>query len=92
MKIITVRLPKALVPEMGPSVVGRRLSKSDIVRGRLSRSSGRARDRMRRFHGIVCSDDVFTCREERIKDIVPLLTMIGGEIVHEREAVPPTVP
>jgi predicted amidohydrolase YtcJ len=33
---------------------------------------------------IVCSDDVFTCAEERIKDIHPLLTMVGGRV--EREA------
>jgi predicted amidohydrolase YtcJ len=33
---------------------------------------------------IVCSDDVFTCAEERIKDIVPLLTMVGGEVVYSR--------
>jgi len=33
---------------------------------------------------IVCSDDVFTCPEEHIKDIHPLLTMVGGEIVHAR--------
>jgi predicted amidohydrolase YtcJ len=34
---------------------------------------------------IVCSDDVFTCPESRIKDIVPVLTMVGGEIVCRRE-------
>jgi predicted amidohydrolase YtcJ len=40
---------------------------------------------------VVCSDDVFTCPEDRIKDVVPLLTMIGGEVVHRRpaEAAPP---
>ena len=31
---------------------------------------------------IVCSDDVFACPEAQIKDIRPLLTMVGGEIVH----------
>ncbi len=31
---------------------------------------------------IVCSDDVFTCPEEAIVDIRPVLTMVGGEIVH----------
>jgi len=36
---------------------------------------------------IVCSDDVFTCAEDRIKDIVPLLTMVGGEIVYRRPGV-----
>jgi hypothetical protein len=33
---------------------------------------------------IVCSDDVFTCPEEHIPDIHPLVTMVGGEIVHAR--------
>jgi len=32
---------------------------------------------------IVCSDDVFTCPEERIKDIHPRLTMVGGEVEFE---------
>jgi len=27
----------------------------------------------------VLSDDVFACPESRIKDIVPVLTMVGGE-------------
>jgi predicted amidohydrolase YtcJ len=40
----------------------------------------------RRADLIVCSDDVFTCPEARIKDIVPLLTMVGGEVVHRRDA------
>ncbi len=31
---------------------------------------------------IVCSDDVFSGAEERIKDIHPLVTMVGGKIVH----------
>jgi predicted amidohydrolase YtcJ len=42
----------------------------------------------RRADLIVCSDDVFACPEARIKDIVPLLTMVGGEIVHRRDADP----
>lgn len=33
---------------------------------------------------VVLSDDVFTCPEERIKQIVPLLTMVGGEVVYRR--------
>ena len=33
---------------------------------------------------IVCSDDVFACPEERIAEIHPLLTMIGGEVVYQR--------
>jgi len=40
----------------------------------------------RRADLIVCSDDVFTCPEERIKDIVPLATMLGGELVYQRDA------
>jgi predicted amidohydrolase YtcJ len=34
---------------------------------------------------VVLSDDVFACPESRIKDIVPLRTLIGGEIVFTRE-------
>jgi len=33
---------------------------------------------------IVCTDDVFTCPEERIKEIARLLTMVGGEVVYTR--------
>jgi predicted amidohydrolase YtcJ len=36
----------------------------------------------RRADLVVCSDDVFTCDDARIKEIVPLLTMVGGEVVH----------
>jgi predicted amidohydrolase YtcJ len=32
----------------------------------------------------VCSDDVFTCPEAGIKDIVPLVTMVGGEVAYRR--------
>ena len=35
----------------------------------------------RRADLIVCSDDVFTCPEEAIPHIVPLLTMLGGRVV-----------
>src|SRR5262245_54630080 len=35
---------------------------------------------------IVCSDDVFTCPEARIKDIVPLVTMVGGEVAYRRRS------
>jgi predicted amidohydrolase YtcJ len=38
---------------------------------------------------VVLSDDVFTCPEERIRDIVPALTMIAGETVFAREARAP---
>ncbi|HYB44253.1 MAG TPA: amidohydrolase [Candidatus Methylomirabilis sp.] len=37
---------------------------------------------------IVCSDDVFTCAEERIAGIAPVLTLIGGEIVHRGDRSP----
>jgi hypothetical protein len=33
---------------------------------------------------VVLSDDVFTCPEARIKDIVPELTMVDGEVVFQR--------
>ena len=33
---------------------------------------------------IVLDEDVFTCPEARIKDIAPVLTMVGGEIVYRR--------
>jgi predicted amidohydrolase YtcJ len=36
----------------------------------------------RRADLIVCSDDVFACPEERIREIHPLVTMVGGEVVH----------
>jgi predicted amidohydrolase YtcJ len=34
---------------------------------------------------VVCSDDVFTCPAARIKDIVPVLTLVAGEVVYRRE-------
>ena len=33
---------------------------------------------------VALDEDVFTCPEERIKDLAPVLTMVGGEIVHRR--------
>jgi predicted amidohydrolase YtcJ len=33
---------------------------------------------------VVLDDDVFTCDETRIKDVAPVLTMVGGDIVYER--------
>jgi predicted amidohydrolase YtcJ len=33
----------------------------------------------------VLSDDVFACPESQIEDIVPVLTMVGGEVVFARE-------
>jgi hypothetical protein len=40
----------------------------------------------RRADLIVCSDDVFTCPEAGIKDIVPLVTMVGGEVAYRRRS------
>ncbi len=34
---------------------------------------------------VVLADDVFACPESRIGDIVPLLTLVGGDIVFRRE-------
>lgn len=34
---------------------------------------------------VVLSDDVFTCPEDRIKDIVPALTMVAGDVVFARD-------
>jgi predicted amidohydrolase YtcJ len=39
----------------------------------------------RRADLVVLSDDVFACAEPRIRDIVPVLTIVGGEIVQTRE-------
>jgi predicted amidohydrolase YtcJ len=35
---------------------------------------------------VVLSDDVFTCEIARIKDVAPVLTLVGGEIVYSRPA------
>lgn len=40
MKTLTVRLPEALVAQIEAESRGRKLSKSDIVRERLSRAAG----------------------------------------------------
>lgn len=34
---------------------------------------------------VVLSEDVFTCPKTRIKEIVPVMTMVGGEVVATRE-------
>jgi predicted amidohydrolase YtcJ len=36
---------------------------------------------------IVCSADVFACPADAIKDIHPVLTMVGGQVVHARGAI-----
>jgi Arc/MetJ-type ribon-helix-helix transcriptional regulator len=46
MKTLTVRLPEALVAEIEAESRGRRLSKSDVVRERLTAASGRPRRRI----------------------------------------------
>ena len=33
---------------------------------------------------VVLSDDILTCPEDQIKDIQPLITIVGGNIVYER--------
>jgi predicted amidohydrolase YtcJ len=37
---------------------------------------------------VVCSDDVFTCPEAAIRDIRPVLTMVGGEVVYSDVSAP----
>jgi predicted amidohydrolase YtcJ len=37
---------------------------------------------------VVLSDDVFTCPEDRLRDIVPVLTMVGGEVAFTRDPPP----
>jgi predicted amidohydrolase YtcJ len=39
----------------------------------------------RRADLIVLSADVFTCAEEEIKDVVPVLTLVGGEVMYRRD-------
>jgi predicted amidohydrolase YtcJ len=39
----------------------------------------------RRADLVVLSADVFSCPEAEIKDIVPLLTIVGGEVAYRRE-------
>jgi predicted amidohydrolase YtcJ len=33
---------------------------------------------------VLLSDDVFTCGESDVKDVAPVLTMVGGEAVFQR--------
>lgn len=40
----------------------------------------------RRADLVVLDEDVFTCPEERIKEIRPLLTMVGGQVVWREPA------
>ena len=42
----------------------------------------------RRADLVVCSDVVFTCPEEAIPHIVPLVTMLSGEVVFSRDMQP----
>jgi hypothetical protein len=37
---------------------------------------------------VVLSDDVMTCDERRIKDITPVITMVGGTFAHEKKESP----
>ena len=52
MKRLTVRLPEALVADIEAESRGRKLSKSDIVRERLSAAPGRTRRRPASIHAI----------------------------------------
>lgn len=52
MKSLTVRLPQALVAEIEAESRGRKVSKSDVVRERLSRPSGPPRGRRAQLHAI----------------------------------------
>ena len=42
-------------------------------------------ERGKRADLVVLSDDVLGCEESRIKDVVPVMSMVGGEIVVTRE-------
>ena len=33
---------------------------------------------------IVLDTDIFTCPEQQIRDILPVMTMVGGHIVYQR--------
>ena len=52
--------------------------RDEFERWRAQRKPGKRADL------IVCSGDVLACPEEEMKDIRPLLTMVGGEIVYGR--------
>ena len=52
MKTLTVRLPEALVADIETESRGRKLSKSDVVRERLSLAAGSARRRSAPLHAI----------------------------------------
>ena len=52
MKTLTVRLPETLLAEIEAESRGRKLSKSDVVRERLSVTPGRARRRPAAIHVI----------------------------------------
>jgi Arc/MetJ-type ribon-helix-helix transcriptional regulator len=52
MKTLTVRLPDALAAEIEAESRGRRISKSDVVRERLSRAASLPRGRTRRLEAI----------------------------------------
>ena len=53
MKSLTVRLPEALVAEIEAESRGRKVSKSDVIRERLSRPPGPARRRSEPLHAVV---------------------------------------
>jgi Arc/MetJ-type ribon-helix-helix transcriptional regulator len=53
MKSLTVRLPEALVAEIEAESRGRKVSKSDVIRERLSRPTRPARRRSEPLHAVV---------------------------------------
>jgi len=52
MKSLTVRLPEALVAEIEAESRGRKVSKSDVIRERLSRPAGPARGRREPLYAV----------------------------------------
>jgi len=47
-------------------------------------------ERGKRADLVVLSADVFTCRASRIKDVAPILTMVAGDIVFDRQILIPS--
>ena len=37
------------------------------------------------FDLVILDKDIFTCPADEIKDALPVITMLGGEIVYERQ-------
>jgi hypothetical protein len=73
-----------------------RMTREEAVRAFTiwnARSIGRGADEGslepgKRADLIALSDDVFTCGEERIAGLAPVLTMVGGAVVHATDQAP----